>query len=268
MRTSFSLRTPLPTRPSVRLLTALAFGLVIAKSGSANPTSSERHILFEPGGTLPWRIDGDHKMEDGHLVLGGAKPIRFRVAELLGDYFLFRMDYRASIAGQPQPAEKRVIYPDPQSGAVMQSISGSRLAPGVTFQYKNFLSSASCGLGFNEARKEADQWDRVVFIGYRNSTTGNLEIAGWNGSSTSSESDIMKTRPIVETMCVARRFGDICINVPAGSQLIIREAILDGDVSHVSGQALLWVLILLGSVFCIAACGFIWHLRRRSRLAT
>jgi hypothetical protein len=152
----------------------------------------------------------------------------------------------------------------------MLSTSGSRVAPGVTIEFKNLLSSASSGMGLNEAAKGEDQWDRAVFRGDRNPTTNNLEIAGWIGSSTSSESDIMKTRPSFQSMADARRFGAICINIPSGSQLIIRDAVLDGDVaSDAFEHAELWVLILVMSFFFAAAGGLIWRLwRSRSATAT
>jgi hypothetical protein len=235
---------------------------------SADSPSPDRHILFEPGRPLSWKIDGDCSIESGNLVLGGSNSIRFRAAQLAGDYFLFRMDYRAAIGGPPQRAEKGVYYPDPQSDALMLSMSGSRVAPGVTIEFKNLLSSASSGIGLNEVAKGADQWDRVVFTGHRNPTTNNLEIAGWVGSSTSSESDIIKGRPSFQSMVDARRFGAICINVPSGTQLVIRNAVLDGDVaSGALDHFVQWYLILVMSFFFVAAAGLIWWLRRRSRSA-
>jgi hypothetical protein len=248
---------------------AVLLAVMCAQPVGANPPSSDHHILFEPGCPLSWKIDGDCKTENGNLVLGGANSIRFQAARLLGDRFLFRMDYRASIGGPPQRAEKRVYYPDPQSGAVMLSTSGSRVAPGVTNEFKNLLSSASSGMGLNDAAKGEDQWDRVVFSGDRNPTTNNLEVAGWIGSATSSESEIMKTPPSFQSLVDARRFGAICINVPSGSQLIIRNAVLDGDVaSDVFDQVVLWVLLLVLGFFFVAAGGWIWRLRRRSRSTT
>jgi hypothetical protein len=243
--------------------------MMCAQPVSADPPSPDRHMLFEPGRPPSWKIDGDCRIEHGNLVLGGSNPIRFQAAKLVGDRFVLRIDYRASIGGPPQRAEKGVYYPDPQSGAVMLSTSGSRMAPGVTIEFKNLLSSAASGMGLNEAVKDADQWDRVIFRGHRNPNTNNLEIAGWIGSSTSSESDIMKTRPSFQSMADARRFGAICINIPNGSQLIIRNAILDGDISSDAfDHAVLWVLILVMSFLLVAGGGFIWRLRRRSRSAT
>jgi hypothetical protein len=241
--------------------------MMCAQAVRGNPPWSNRHILFEPGRPLPWKIDGDCKIENGNLVLGGSSSIRFRAASLAGDHFLLRMDYRAAIGGA-QRAEKGVYYPDPQSGALMLSASGSRVAPGVTIEFKNLLSSASSGMGLNETAKGEDQWDRLVFRGHRNPITNNLEIAGWIGSATAGEADIMKTRPSFQSMVDARRFGAICINVPSGSQLIIRNAVLDGDLaSDVFGHAGPWILILVMSFFLVVAGGLMWRWRRRSRSA-
>lgn len=244
---------------------AVLFALMLClQSASEDRPSLDRHVLFESGGALSWKIDGEYRIENGNLVLGGTRPIRFRVATLVGDYFLFRMDYRASIAGPPNPAEKGLYYADPQSGAMMLSASGSRAAPGVTIQFKNLLSSADSGMGLNDT-EGADQWARAVFRGQRNPTTNNLEITGWLGSSTSRESEIMKTRPSFESMADARQFGPICINVPNGSQLVIRNAVLDGGMaSDALGQVILWLLILVISVIIIATGGLI--LRRVNRV--
>jgi hypothetical protein len=242
--------------------------VVCALSASAGPPASDRHILYEPDRPLSWQIDGDYQTENGNLVLGGLQSIRFRAAKLEGDYFLFRMDYRASIEGPPQPTHKGVYYPDPQSGAVMLSMTGSRVAPGVTVEYKNYLSSASTGMGLTEASQSVDQWDRVILRGHRNPTTKNLEIVGWIGSAASSESDIMESRPSLQGMCDARRFGDLCINVPSGSHLMIREAVLEGDVaSDAFDHAVMWFVFLLVCFVGIAAGGLIWRLRRRSSIA-
>jgi hypothetical protein len=213
-------------------LVAAAAGLAWAAPLAAQPhaltpdeTAQGWALVFDGSTTSGWTIDGDVTVENGVLVIGGAKATRARVETLLGRNYEMRFEYRA------------------EGGLPNVRVESSRLLG------KGYVSTT---LG----RASRNEWIEAVFEGRYDPVKDVRTVT---------EKTRAPGEPIFDTRGVGGGTGDrvakIGFEVPAGSKLFIRSAKVRTDAVDSLG---VWLLLTagLGIVILLAAVAFLRSKRK------
>jgi hypothetical protein len=185
-------------------------------------------LLFD-GKTFPEGLEGDAKIVDGVLVLGGTTSTKARLVELRGGSFELRFEYRTE-------------------GATL---------PMMTTRWRQFLGSGSVGGSLPRVSRGPDDWIEVVFTG-RDQPDGRVDVdAKWRtvGEANWQQGLQGSNRGASDT--------SVWLETPAAGKVYLRNLRVLGDLSPP-----LWPWLLGGSVvvLLLALVGFVWW-RRRARPA-
>jgi hypothetical protein len=195
---------------------------------------------FDGTSTTGWNIQGDAKVVDGVLVLGGVGPTRAQATPLLGRTFQLRLEYRTE-KGNWVPAKPGWVIPIE-----------------IGWETRGVLARGFHSGTLERQSKDQGEWIEIIY-------TGEFDPA--NGT----RQEKSRCRAVGEAAFVTRELGgtnltggtSFTIEIPAGAKLHVRNVKLQTEPTE-STPWYLWVCVLapvgVGTLV-------VWIWRRRARAA-
>lgn len=187
---------------------------------------------FDGTSTTGWNIQGDAKVVDRVLVLGGAGPTRAQVTPLLGSVFELRFEYRTE-------------------GKVSNT----------GWETRTFLGRSYSSVDLDRQSKDAEEWIEIIYKGEFDPANGMRSVK--SQCRTLGEPAFVARGEIMGTTATGSM--SVTFEIPAGSRLHLRNVKLHTEPRDPT-YASVWVIVVVG--VAVAAFGTLLWIQRPRRLTT
>ena len=203
-------------------------------------------LLFDGKTAAGWEIQGEGRVEDGVLVLGGDRPTRAAPRALLGRTFELRLEYRTDKGNWVPP--KR----------------GWNIPIEIGWETSEFLETAFHSGTLERQSRDENEWIEIIYTGEFDPANGRRSVRSrWRGAQ--------------EAVFVSRDQGSttaaggtrVIFEIPSGARLNLRNIKLKTEaVEAISPQMWIAVAVILGVLLAGLTAMMIRGRRRRLQTRT